>query len=178
MRDAARATSAVPTYFEPISFKAYGDNTYFSFIDGGVFANNPSMCAYVEAKNMYKRDDILVVSLGVGEHTRPIYYKNAKNWGLAMWAKPVLGVVFDGVSSTVDYQLKELLPKINGINRYYRFQSRLDIGSDEMDDTSKSNINALITNSLSLYMKTLNPKIFEAMDLYLVSQSFYDQFFH
>ena len=143
MRDVARATSAAPTYFEPISIKAYGGNTYFSFIDGGVFANNPSMCAYVEAKSMYKRDDILVVSLGVGEHTRPISYKNAKDWGLAMWAKPILGVVFDGVSSTVDYQLKELLPKINGLNRYYRFQSRLDIGSDEMDNTSKSNINAL-----------------------------------
>src|SRR3954447_11828002 len=38
-RDAAHATSAAPSYFEPVKL---GD---FSLIDGGVFAANPAMCA-------------------------------------------------------------------------------------------------------------------------------------
>ena len=35
-------------------------------VDGGVFANNPAMCAYVEAIKLYGLQDILVVSLGTG----------------------------------------------------------------------------------------------------------------
>jgi hypothetical protein len=71
--------------------------------------------------------EILVVSLGIGQHTRPIHYRDAKNWGLALWAKPILNVVFDGVSDTVDHQMKILCrDSEDGDPRYYRFQTELD----------------------------------------------------
>ena len=41
MREAARATSAAPTYFEPEKLTADGE--VFALCDGGVFANNPAM---------------------------------------------------------------------------------------------------------------------------------------
>ena len=50
MKQIARATSAAPTYFECLKLKASPPVDYFTLIDGGVFANNPSMCAYAEAK--------------------------------------------------------------------------------------------------------------------------------
>ena len=146
MWQVARATSAAPTYFQAAKIDAKLSKGFFSFVDGGVFASNPAMCAYVEATSIYgKGEDFMVVSLGTGEYTRPLLYNNIKNWGLANWAQPLLGVVFDGINDTVDYQLRNLLPSKNGFQCYYRFQMRLDIGNDDMDDVSEKNINNLKT---------------------------------
>lgn len=144
MWKAARATSAAPTYFEPakLDFQA-GD--YLALVDGGVYANNPAMCAYAEAKSLWPdEEDFLVVSLGTGELTRRIPYDQARGWGLAKWAQPILGVVFDGVSDTVDYQLRELCRDDEAnIARYWRYQVTLTEGNDDMDDSSRTNIRVL-----------------------------------
>jgi len=140
MKQVARATSAAPTYFEPAKLDTPGAKEYYALIDGGVFANNPAMCAYVEAKTTFKgARDFLVVSLGTGVLTRPLAYEEAKGWGLANWAQPLLSVIFDGVNDSVEYQLKQLLPE----ERYYRFQIRLDEGNDDMDDASRTNLRVL-----------------------------------
>jgi len=140
MRDAARATSAAPTYFEPalVAGKA--------LVDGGVCVNNPGLCAYAEARRMWPEEsDFLVVSLGTGENTRPIYFRDAKDWGLVEWAIPVLSVIMDGVSDAVDYQLRQILDP-----NYYRFQTRLDVASDDMDNASAANLSALKTEARQL----------------------------
>jgi uncharacterized protein len=144
MRDVARATSAAPTYFEPLPLE-WGPHGKRAFIDGGVHSNNPAMCAYVEAMKIHPEEkDFLVVSLGTGEPTRNMPYKEVQGWGLALWAQPILNVVFDGVSDTVDYQLQELLSTEEGDDRrYYRFQTVLLIGKDDLDDASATNILAL-----------------------------------
>lgn len=137
----ARSTSAAPTYFEPALLKTDNNRDYYAIVDGGVFANNPAMCAYAEAKSTHPQaDDFLVVSLGTGEFTRPLIFDEVKGWGLAQWAQPILSVVFDGVSDTVDYQLKQLLEPNK---QYYRFQTRLNVGNDDMDDASQTNIRIL-----------------------------------
>lgn len=142
MRDVARATSAAPTYFSPAKLKSHTMVDYYSLIDGGVFANNPAMCAYVEAINRYREipEDILVLSLGTGELTRPLPYVKVKHWGVR-WAQPILNIVFDGVSDTVDYQLRQLLRSgEDGKERYYRFQVRLEPDNDQMDTTNPDQI--------------------------------------
>lgn len=144
MRDAARATSAAPTYFEPIRITTKDPIEYFALVDGGVYANNPAMCAYVEAKTLFPQaEDVLVVSLGTGQLTRSLPYDRVKGWGLASWAKPILDVVFEGVSGTVDYELKQLLPPRDGVKRYYRFQVRLEEGSEDLDNATLENIRKL-----------------------------------
>ncbi len=148
MRDVARATSAAPTFFEPLQL-TWGPHGKRAFIDGGVHSNNPAMCAYVEAMKIPpEENDFLVVSMGTGEPTRNMPYKEVKGWGLALWAQPILNVVFDGVADTVDYQLRELLSTEEGdARRYYRFQTVLDVGKDDMDDASATNIQALKTKA-------------------------------
>src|SRR4051812_39696541 len=59
----ARATSAAPTYFEPV------DSKKKALVDGGVFAANPAMCAVAEALNTVAPKDVVLVSLGTGERT-------------------------------------------------------------------------------------------------------------
>lgn len=143
MKQVARATSAAPTYFEPLKLAGTGAVDYWVLIDGGVFANNPTLCGIAEAKSELQADDLLVVSLGTGELTRRLAYEDAKDWGLVGWARPILDVVFDGVSDTVDYQARQLCDVVEGRRRYYRFQARLSIGNDDMDDASETNIHAL-----------------------------------
>lgn len=144
LRDVARATSAAPTYFEPALLQAGGER--FALVDGGVFANNPAMCAIASARRLFpKAGGFLIVSLGTGVTERPILYDEAKDWGLVGWARPVLNVVFDGVSDTVDYQLMQVFPR-----RYHRFQIDLggdpgdpDAPNDDFDDARPENIRAL-----------------------------------
>jgi patatin-like phospholipase/acyl hydrolase len=151
MKDAARATSAAPTYFQPKKIPTRDLSEYYALVDGGVFANNPAMCAWAEAQSMYPAEnDFLVVSLGTGEVTKPIYYNNAINWGVAHWAQPIFNVVLDGVSDAVDFQIKTLMPDSNDKKWYYRFQVHLDEGSDAMDNTDP-----VYLRSLKLYAEGL-----------------------
>ena len=144
MRDAARSTSAAPTYFEPARVPTSGATGYQALVDGGVYANNPAMCAYVEALCKWTPERIVLLSLGTGEAVQPIPYKSAKDWGLVNWAQPILNVVFDGVSDTVDYQLRSLVGQDTGkLTDYWRMQVRLKPGQDAMDDTSEANLRGL-----------------------------------
>ena len=128
MVDAAHASSAAPTYFEPLRVGAR------TLIDGGVFATNPAMLAYARASG----DVEVLASLGTGEHTRPLHFDEVKDWGQLNWARPILDVVFDGSADAVDSQLGRLID-----DRYIRLQTRLDQASDDLDDASPENLAAL-----------------------------------
>ena len=80
MVGAAHASSAAPTYFEPVRLGAR------TLIDGGVFAINPAILAYAEANG---RIDVLA-SLGTGEQTRRLPYDEVKDWGQIEWARPII----------------------------------------------------------------------------------------
>ena len=125
MVEAAHATSAAPTYFEPVRV---GDAT---LIDGGVFAINPSLCAYAEVGGTL---DVLL-SLGTGEHTRRLAFGEIEDWGQLEWARPLIDVVFDGGQDAVDFQLGTLLG-----GDYVRLQTRLEEASDDLDDASDENL--------------------------------------
>ncbi|MBI5713530.1 MAG: patatin-like phospholipase family protein [Chloroflexi bacterium] len=144
MRDVARSTSAAPTYFPPNRLSISGTSDYYALVDGGVFANNPTMCAYVEARSIYKDEkDFLVVSVGTGENTKRLPYNTVKGWGLLGWAQPVIEVVFDGINDTIDYQLSQLMPMTGDDKRYYRFQITLNGVREDLDDCTPDNIRGL-----------------------------------
>lgn len=139
LQDVARATSAAPTFFPPAKIKSLSNKT-FGLIDGGVYANNPAMCAYVAARRLYpKADEYLIVSLGTGALTKPVAFDDASSFGFAGWLRPLLDIMFDGVSSTTEYELSQL-PQVS----QYRFQTSLIGASEAMDDASQENLNALI----------------------------------
>lgn len=141
IREVARCTSAAPTYFAPSRATA-ADGRSYALVDGGVYANNPALCAWVEAHDRHPGDEIVVVSLGTGNVNRPIPFERATNWGLAGWAPHVLDVIFDGVSDTVDVQLDEMLNP-DGVRKYFRFQQDIPDAQQEMDETSPDNLAAL-----------------------------------
>lgn len=148
VRDVARATSAAPTYFEPANIRAF-DRSVYPLVDGGTFANNPAMCACVEAfgyNASLKVPDLKVLSLGTGTVDKPYHYSEAKNWGKLGWVGPVLDIMFSGVSDTVDYQLKMLFHSAGVPAQYLRLQVDLQQHAEvdsAMDNASEKNMRAL-----------------------------------
>lgn len=158
MRNCARATSAAPSYFEPkqMEIKDNQNEKMKTLIDGGVFINNPAMSAYVEMRKKHETEDMLLVSLGTGELTRPYKYEDVKDWGQMNWLKPMMSCMFDGVTDATDYQLKQLLP-----NNYYRFQTKLDEGYDDLDNVSQTNLTALTKKANEIIQKPLFKELIE-----------------
>jgi patatin-like phospholipase/acyl hydrolase len=136
----ARATSAAPTYFEA---EHVGEK---SLVDGGVFAVNPGMCALAEVLRFKPGAEVVVLSLGTGQRTTQRPFDEIKDWGLVAWARPILEVVFDGISDAVDYQLTQVLSETS----YWRLQIELEGASDHLDDASEKNIAALEERAAAL----------------------------
>lgn len=138
--EVCRASSAAPTYFPAHPMKIQGKAC--AMIDGGVVANNPTACAIAEAMRkdaqVDNSRDLVVLSVGTGERTRSIDLHSAREWGALEWAVPIIDVLFDGNTDSVDYIARQLVG-----DGYYRMQTELLIGLDDLDDTSASNVAAL-----------------------------------
>lgn len=146
LRDIARATSAAPTYFCPAKIENRSGDSYW-MVDGGVFANNPAMCALASARRIFpdaKR--FLVVALGTGCLERTIDGSQAAGWGEIGWLHPVLSILMDGNADTVCYELDQL-PDTD--HRRFQISLGTDPGDEyavheDFDDATPDNIQRLV----------------------------------
>src|SRR5439155_26882404 len=96
--DIARSTSAAPTYFPPKElFYRTEEKAKESraFLDGGLFANNPSLAAIAAAAEIWPNDKYVVVSIGTGFKSRSLPYEEVRYWGQVDWLEPLLAIMFD-----------------------------------------------------------------------------------
>ncbi len=145
VRDAARASAAAPTIFEPVKVKSL-TGTEHALIDGGVFANNPALCAYAEARCFRGKPtaaDMVIFSVGTGAKLRPYPFDRAKDWGKVGWLGPVLDIIMSGVAETVDYELRKLFEAVRASRQYIRVDPDLGGASPDLDDARPENIAAL-----------------------------------
>jgi len=145
IEDVAMATSAAPTYFPPVHFKDLAGAAEHGYIDGGVVAHNPALCAVTEARRTFpEAEDLVIVSLGTGWYVPPVDFKKAQNWGGIQWARPLVDILFNGPADAVDHQLKELLPgALEEGGRYFRFQPKLQKANAALDDATPKNLDRL-----------------------------------
>ena len=163
IKDIAQATSAAPTFFKPIIIE-WVDKTkgQLAFIDGGVFANNPSIYAYGEAKELWKnraskgfmpattKDDndlpFYMLSIGTGLQKKKIDGDAAQDFRTMNWLEPLLEDIFmDGVAKGNNYAMEHLLPPYEDETpRYQRINVDIPEGHKiKMDDASPQNIELL-----------------------------------
>ena len=117
-------------------------------------SNNPSMCAYVEVLKLLKNEGInikdkkiVLVSLGTGDCLTSYEYNEMKSWSALNWILgPLLPYFFSGNASTVEYQLKQLLPE----DCYYRLQPKLPKELEPMDNAEEENVLTLQQKALEL----------------------------
>lgn len=147
VKDVCRATSAAPTYFETELVKSVTGVSY-ACVDGGMFANNPALCAYSEVRNAKgspTSNDMFVVSLGTGSQEKPYPYKDAKDWGAIGWVKPVLDIMMSGASEVADFQMQKMFSAHGNEANYVRIQpTNLRDADPAMDNVKKENIQALV----------------------------------
>jgi patatin-like phospholipase/acyl hydrolase len=160
----ARATSAAPTYFPPMKISPIPrpggspiDPSYWmDTIDGGMVANNPAMCAWVEAAKLAPANaagqfsDYVVVSIGTGELKQTYDGDDTEDHGALMWASKLIEIQMDGSSITVDHQLQTLFTNAQAgpaaaATNYYRLQPGLDAAEEDMADASDDHMNDLKT---------------------------------
>lgn len=124
MVDVGIRTSAAPTYF-PI---------YQGYIDGGVVANNPAVCALAQALHprtgKQKIDDLIMLSLGTGLNPRYLTSEDG-DWGLLQWAPHLISLMLEGSVTAAHYQAKQILD-----DRYLRISPLLPypVGLDSYQD--------------------------------------------
>ena len=159
VRDVTRATASAPGYFQVARVQAM-DKKYYPLIDGGVFANNPAMCAYAEVRKASKRDnenvgaaEMAMLSLGTGYACKSHKHKDAEHWGLAEWMVPLVDIMMSGVSETVDYELCQLFDTTGKPEQYVRINGELKNQDDSMDNVDPENFKALEKFGNALFRK-------------------------
>ncbi|HUW40061.1 MAG TPA: patatin-like phospholipase family protein [Rectinemataceae bacterium] len=145
MRDAARATTAAPTYFPPARIQPVPANgETCCLVDGALFANNPAMLAYVEATKIFPEErEFLILALGTGRDQVGYSYKDMRSWGYFGWVNPVKGVPLwamfaSGQNEATNHQLR----RIPGL-RYIRLNAAIDPRECPIDDASPKTIGVL-----------------------------------
>ena len=147
LKDIIASTTAAPTYFK--EFKLYSahskghpeihSNNFISAIDGGVAANDPSICALAEATSLYRNADaFLSVSMGTGNCVSEVNPR-----GLISWAKNISSILMQNTY----VMSNQLLKKFGGNSNKPVFCSRLQFDVSEahsaMDNKSPQNISYL-----------------------------------
>ena len=156
VKDIVRGSTSIPAFFPPAYFREGSEvNT---IVDGGVFANNPSMVAYIEAsKTLFEYDEnpknldphrMVVISLGTGRGKRKSFtYTKARRWGAAQWLFPVIDVILSGSSDVVDYQMGKLFSAYDRPDNYKRINPPLKYSTAPTTDSSLENITNLLKDA-------------------------------
>ena len=148
LKDVVRSTTAAPTYFEPALIKSLS-NTYYALIDGGIFANNPAMCGFVEALELIQNaspENILFLSIGTGITSKAYLYNQFKNAGLTKWAKPLIEIIMTSSEETAHYQLTHIFKSHGFPENYLRINIPLNSYDEKtfmLDNVKPENINLL-----------------------------------
>jgi patatin-like phospholipase/acyl hydrolase len=125
-------------------------------LDGGVFANNPSMCGYAECRTTeFKQvkcpnaSDMLFLSIGTGGGQLHFPKLNKVGvWNVIKWAKSAPDIMMDGSIDTVHYQMKQLFETVKSSDSNSNYK-RIDVPLEkrkydsDMSNASENNIQAL-----------------------------------
>jgi hypothetical protein len=125
----ATYTSAAPTFF------ASEDG----YIDGGVFASNPSMCALAQSQDRRNLpsdrpalSEVRLFSFGTG-HSFDHVEGKALDWGYVQWIRPLISLMLEGTNGIADFQCRQIL----GDDQYFRlapmFPPGIAIDQDEVN---------------------------------------------
>ena len=138
VREAARATSAAPTYFAPAVFIDRETNEKLTLIDGGMIANNPILATYIEARKLYPNaDEFRILSISTASSLcvlHPEEYTTNLEWLshlASAYSSANMNISLEGVES------------IKGV-RVDRIWEPVLEKKIKLDDTSKEAVDALM----------------------------------
>ncbi|AII48283.1 hypothetical protein KR52_03815 [Synechococcus sp. KORDI-52] len=147
---AADASSAAPTFFPTKEVQLSHEDESTWLVDGGVTANNPTMCAIAEAKRTWKLplEQLKVVSIGTGHRSKTVDGKKSQRWGAIGWF--TRGKILDILSDehVVAYQAITIAEpgsyiRVDSQIKYHHGLHDDDAPKEEMDEVTPENITKL-----------------------------------
>lgn len=152
MCDAARATSAAPTYFSPLTISPINDQRRsYCLIDGGVVANNPSLIAYIHAKRLYpEAERYHLLSLGTASKKFSLGKENMVRGGMIGWLDPAKGTPLYSILRSAQGGLSDYVLESFPDLSYYRMETELTGRHVRLDDASDQNMKILQQTALDL----------------------------
>ncbi|CAN8328219.1 unnamed protein product [Cochlearia groenlandica] len=180
LSDICISTSAAPTYFPAHRFTNEdneGNKHEYNLIDGGIAANNPTLCAIAEVtKQIVKKNpsmgDIsaldytkfVVISLGTGSIRNQEKYdaKMASKWGLLCWiysngSSPIIDCYNEAIHDIVDYQSSVVFQALRSEKNYLRIDDdtlKGELGS--VDLSTEENMEGLVEVGEALLKKRVS----------------------
>lgn len=165
---AALATSAAPTYFDPYSddyTDLHGVKKHFgNKVDGGVVANNPTLIGIIEAQKAFGQNlsNLKVLSIGTGQKAfqegRPV-----KNWGIRYWMqkdgrKRLVELFMQGQSQQVENIVSLMHKGIDGAEPENFVYDRIDteLNEDthlELDEHDAGKLSKFSERATAAYQK-------------------------
>jgi len=131
------ASAAAPTFFPACDLtntesgtvetgETVSETWSFPHVDGGVAANNPSLCAIAQALMLgHRLEDIELLSIGTGQNKKPLGYDEIEGWGLVQWGLRIADVFMEGQAELQGEVCQRLLGGKSS-NRYLRLQFDLN----------------------------------------------------
>ncbi len=148
--EAARATSAAPTFFKPAYLYDRQEQIMQTLVDGGVVANNPTLYAYTEAKRLYpdaKKFHILSLSTASSDFTFKV---SGAGTGVIGWIDPAKGAPIQKIYATAQMQVVDHIARSIPDLSYTRIHGQL---GDEykLDETSNLALSAMREGAQRIY---------------------------
>jgi len=192
------SSASAPTFFPPYEFhwkdsqNPSSEEWQFPHVDGGVSANNPALAAlgHVLGIEKQKLENVAILSVGTGETTEPLEYKEVNSWGLLGWAQQIPTVFMGGQFQLASDVCRQILTSANP-KGYLRLQFELNdrftqandmcppkrLGkeaevncytrkkvNEAMDDASPVNIQELL-NTTEAFLKSDDYKVVDGKSL-------------
>jgi patatin-like phospholipase/acyl hydrolase len=134
--DVALATSAAPTYFAASPFPTHVGS---SFVDGGVWANNPILAAVIEAVCFLNVPLDQIDVLSIGTTATPFNIARNKDAGIIRWNVGMINLMFEAQAEAALDEAKLLLK-----NRIFRIDVMTRPGEFSLDDATPDKIAQLM----------------------------------
>lgn len=167
LSDISISTSAAPTFFPAHYFETKddkGETRVFNLVDGGLAANNPTLCAMGQVTQDIilgnhdffpvkpaDYDKFMVISIGCGSNRHVKYSaKDAAKWGIFDWlikggSSPIVDMFNSASADMVDIHLCVLFSALRSCDNYLRIQyDQLSGSAGSIDDSSKANMDKLV----------------------------------
>ncbi len=141
--DIITVAAATPTYFSPAVLNDYTHHEPSVFVDGMIFANNPSLKAIEEAFTLYPHaKKFIIVHLGTGGNSIDFLHlsgEKIQRWGVLNWIYPMMSILYKSQNTVI----KDALINIQNFScstkfEYHYFTKPLAVASPF--DTSPENI--------------------------------------
>ena len=170
------SSSAAPTFFPPYQFDLFQETSTesegeYTFVDGGVAANNPSLAALVHALGIEKIDgqrlnieDISLLSIGTGRTTKPLEFKEVNSWGALDWASQIPEVFMGGQFQITADLCAQLIRSINP-HGYLRIQFDMNQRYPYRQEGSQKRVRLPEDKQVNFYTKKYLDEAIDRADL-------------